>query len=320
MHQKKILLIFLAITLLVISACDEDSSTTPGDTSFAGGTKGVDINFVSNAPPERVADQGQEPFDVVVELTNKGEHKVLKEDVFVKLEGFSASSFGVTNEDLIAYPEDDLYAVRKSPDGSIIPSPSIPVVFEGLNYQSDAPANVDFTFRAKTCYKYESLALSEICVKENFNDDRPGDICQVSSTRKVSNAGAPVQVTRVEQAPQGRDKTSVTFSIKQTDRDTKGQVSRPDTDCDVAQQNENRVFVSVSGLAEGVSDSVRCIGLIGGDSSSGFVTLTDNQPREVSCTVELEDRNQRRQPFRINLGYDYSTHIDTSVTAVYTPE
>ncbi len=318
--NKKLLLIILATTLLAIAACNGNGTTTPGDTGFVGGTKGVDVEFVTNAPPARVADQGQEPFDVVVELTNRGEHEVLREDVFVELQGFSASAFGVTNEDLIAHPEDDLFPVRKSPDGSVITPPKIPVIFEGLNYQADAPANIPFTFRAKACYKYETIALSDICVKENFNEDRPGDLCTVSGTRTVSNSGAPVQITNVRQAPSGRDKTTVTFSISQRDTDPSGKVSRPDTACDTSQQNENRVFVSVSGLEEAPGDTVRCIGLLGGDTSSGFVTITKAEPRDVSCTVELTNRNTRIQPFRITLGYDYSAFTDTQVIVVYTPE
>lgn len=318
--KQKLILVLLVVAILTITACENENDDEISQTGFIGGTDGVDISFAKNAPPDKVADQGQEEFEVVVELTNKGEHEILKEDVFVELEGFSASAFGLNDEDLIAHPEDDLFARRKSPDGSTISSPSIPVVFEGLNYQKDAPANTEFTFRAKTCYKYETISLSNICVKENFNNDRDGDLCAVSDTRKVSNSGAPVQITKVKQSPQGRDKTSVTFSIQKKDTDNTGTVSRPDTDCDTAQQNENKVFVSITGLEEDVGDSVRCIGLLGGDSSSGFVTLTDDKPREVSCTVELQNRNTREQQFRVTLGYDYSAYIDKKVTAVYTPQ
>ncbi|MCC7574689.1 hypothetical protein KO361_03805 [Candidatus Woesearchaeota archaeon] len=317
--KQKILLIILAVTLLLLTACEEGQAPNQ-QTGFVGGTKGIEMSFVTNAPPEKVSDGGQEPFDVVIELTNRGEHEVLREDVFVKLEGFSASSFGVTNNDLIAHPEDDLFAVRKSPDGSIITSPSIPVVFEGLNYQLSAPANVPFTFRAKACYTYETIAITDICVKENYNDDRAGDLCKVSGERTVSNSGAPVQVTSIRQAPQGRDKSTITFSIQQKDLNPAGKVSRTNTECSTAQQDEERVFVSVTGLVTGTTDEVRCIGLIGGDSSSGYITLTKNEPREVSCTITLADRNTRVQPFRITLGYDYSTYIDETVTVVYTPE
>ncbi len=312
--NKKILLIILATALLVLSAC-EGETTQPSTTGFAGGDKGVEASFVTNAPPDRVADAGQEPFTVQVELTNMGEHHVLREDVFVRLRGFSASAFGVTNEDLIAHPEDDLYPVRKSPDGSIISPPDIPVIFEGFNYQGEEITNVPFTFSAKTCYNYETIAVSNICVKENFNDDRPGDLCQVSGRRQVSNSGAPVQVTNIRQAPQGRDATSITLSIKQTAKDG-GQVSRPDTECSTSQQDEDRVFVSVTGLEEHPGDQVRCVGLLGGDSSSGFITLTGNEPREISCTVELEDRNLREETFRVTLGYDYSIISDTRVEVV----
>jgi hypothetical protein len=318
--KQKIILIILAVALLVMTACDGGQAPGPSKTGFVGGTRGVDVAFVTNAPPQKISDRGQEPFDVVVELTNRGEHEILKEDVFVRLEGFSASAFGVTNADLIARPEDDLFPVRKSPDGSIITSPSIPVIFEGLSYQADAPANIPFTFRANACYTYETLVLADICVKNNFNDDRQGDLCKVSGPRTVSNSGAPVQVVSLRQAPQGRDKTTVTFAIQQRDTDQAGRVSRTNSECSIAQQDENRVFVSVTGLTTSTRDTVRCIGLLGGDSSSGHITLTRNEPREVSCTVTLEDRNTRVQPFRITLGYDYSTYKDTIVTVIYTPE
>ena len=317
--KKKILLIMLAVSLLVIAACTTENgpSTGPG---FVGGTRGVEIEFMTNTPPDRVADQGQESFDVVLELTNRGEHEVLREDAFVKLEGFSATAFGKTPEQLIAYPDDDLYAVRKNPDGSVSPPVKIPVVFEGFSYQGDVPANMPFTFRAKLCYKYETIALSNLCVKENFNDDRPGDVCQVTGTKQVSNSGAPVQVTNVRQSAVGRDRTAITFSVQKRDTDQKGKVSRPDTGCDVQYQNENRVFVSVSGILENPGDLINCPALREGDSSSGYVQISATQPTEVYCTITLTDRSTRTQPFRITLGYDYSTHLDKEVVVVYTPD
>jgi hypothetical protein len=317
--KKKILLIMLAVSLLVIAACTTDTGPVTGQ-GFVGGTKGVAIEFMTNTPPDRVADQGQETFDVVLELTNRGEHEVLKEDVFVKLEGFSATAFGKTPDQLIAYPDDDLYAIRKNPDGSVSPPVKIPVVFEGFNYQDDAPANIPFTFRAKACYKYETIALSNVCVKENFNDDREGDVCQVTGTKQVSNSGAPVQVTNIRQSAVGRDRTSITFSVQKMDTDQTGRVSRPDTGCDIQYQNENRVFVSVSGLLENPGDTINCPALREGDSSSGYVQISPSQATEVYCTVTLTDRSTRIHPFRITLGYDYSAYLDKEVVVVYTPE
>ncbi|MFP4568029.1 MAG: hypothetical protein ACLFN8_03725 [Candidatus Woesearchaeota archaeon] len=322
--NKKILLITLVILALGIAACERDDTQDPGgDTGFVGGTKGVDISFATNAPPERVADQGNDEFFVQVDLSNEGEHEILKENVFVQLEGFSTSAFGIpdselTNNKWILHPEDDLLAVRKSPDGSVISSPTIPVIFEGLSYQGDAPANLPFTIRAKACYQYQTTALSDICVKENFNDDRPGDICQVSSVRKVSNSGAPVQITNVKQSPYGRDRTMVTFSLQQRDTNPTGKVSRLESECSTEQSNENRVFVNVAGLEESTEDIVSCIGLSGG--TSGFVTLNKDEARDISCTVTLQNKNSRVQPFRVTVNYDYSAHIDKNIVVVYTPE
>ena len=88
--KNKILLMILAVALLVLSACDGGTDINTGQTGFVGGFKGIEISFATNAPPDRVSDAGQEEFDVVVELINRGEHEVLAENIFVKLEGFTS--------------------------------------------------------------------------------------------------------------------------------------------------------------------------------------------------------------------------------------
>lgn len=317
--MKKILLIIMVAALLTITACGEGETVNTGATGFVGGTQGIQMKFMTNTPPAMVEGAGIESFDVIVELENKGEYEVLKEDITVKLEGFSATAFNTTNEALTQNPEDDLFAVRKNADGTIISSPPIPAMFENLNYQDTVMANMPFTIRAKACYGYETTALSNICVKENFNDDRPGDICAVMGTKTVSNSGAPVQVTHIRQSPVGRDKTTITFGIQKRDTNPSGKVSRIGSDCGTASTQENMVFVTLSGF-EGPGNEVRCIGLTDGTGTSGYVRLNEGQPREISCTIILTDRNPRVQPFSIRVGYDYSTYIDKQLIVTHTPE
>lgn len=316
--NKKLLLTTLAILVIVVSGCDADSGTGPGDSGFAGGTKGVEIAFLQNSPPPSVSDGGQEPFPVTVTLTNRGEYEVPKEDIFVRITGFSATEFGVTNDDLTKHPDVDLVATIKGPDGVVIPAPTEYLDFGEFNYQGHAIGNLEFPFKAEVCYKYETTAVSDICVKENFNSVDPSDLCKVSGTRRVSNSGAPVQVMSVSQAPGGVDRTRVTFSVQ--NRDVAGRVFTFDTQCDIAQINRNKVFVTVSGVSENPQDTVICTGLQGGGSASGYLILSDGTPREVSCTIQLSDRNPRIQPFRITLEYDYSKHVQQNLQVVHMPE
>ena len=320
--KQKILLILLALTLIVVSSCTEGSGPGPGThANFVGGTRGVEMSFVTNAPPREVADQGQDSFEVVVDLLNRGEHEVPPEDVFVELEGFSPITFGVTHADLIQYSEYELAPVYKSPDGLVIHPTSSPVIFTGFNYGEMAPNDELYTFRAKVCYKYETIAVSDICVKPRYNLDEEHDLCRVSGPRKISNSGAPIQVSEIRQVSRGIDRTEFTFTIQHKDPDLKGRVSSPDSQCDTQSfTNKDKVFVRVSGIIENpATDTVTCRGLIGGDSSSGYATITRNQPTTVSCVVYLENRNTRIEPFRVNIVYDYTTYIDETVRVIHTP-
>lgn len=321
--KQKLLLILLAMTLMVVSGCTE-GQTTPGQgvhANFVGGTRGIEMSFVANAPPSEVADQGQDQFEVVVNLLNRGEHEVAPEDVFVELEGFSPFTFSITHDDLIQYSEYELMPVYKSQDGSIIYPTDTPVIFSGFNYDEVAPNDEVYSFRANVCYKYETIAVSDLCVKPRYNLDNEDDLCTVSGLRGVSNSGAPIQVTEIRQVPRGIDRTEISFKLQLKDPDVKGKASRPDSNCDtMSYTNKDKVFVRVSGIIENPStDTVSCRGLQEGDSSSGYLTISRDQPTAVSCVVYLENRNTRIEPFRINVVYDYTTFIDETVKVIHTP-
>jgi hypothetical protein len=159
-------------------------------------------------------------------------------------------------------------------------------------------------------------AAAELCIKENFNSNKENDLCQVDGTRTVSTSGAPVQITNIKQSTAGTDKTRFTFSIQNMDT---GSVFRTDSACEDTLSNENKVFVQISNLAN-EGDSVRCVGLTGGTPDAGYVNLLPGQSKEVSCTLTVLNRNNRMEPFNIDLSYAYWKFVDKSIVVQHTPE
>lgn len=306
--MKKILLVLTAM-LLVLAACQQDTGfdrTTP----FIGGTQGLKAEFVDSFPPARVSDGGDDAFDVIVSIANRGETFVAAGDVRVQLSGFPASQFGMSVDELRAVSDDLIEANEKNPDGSIISSFPIEVSFTDLAYQQSVQGSQPFPFRADICYKYETRVSSTLCVKNDFRRDQTGDICMVASTRQVFNSGAPIQVTRMSQSSAGSDATRISFTIE--NRDT-GRAFQQDLDCSDQARIENRILVRVEGF-DGAGEEIQCRGLREPTGKNeGFVILDQQGKVDISCDVGFSERSPRIQPFNIVLEYDYNEQIQKNV-------
>jgi hypothetical protein len=313
--MRKAIFVLILLVTLAVAACS-DKGTTNGATGFIGGSKGLDISFMSGAPPDQTSDAGQQSFDVVVDVQNNGETAVDKGDAYVKLSGFPPEAFSVTLDSLKRSPEDNIEANIKNPDGSVIVPSSVPVAFTGFNYKETEIASREFPVRAEICYKYVTKAAAELCLKENFNSNKADDLCQVNAQRALSTSGAPVQITKLMQSTAGTDKTRFTFTVQNMDT---GRIYRSGAEvmCNVdSLSDENKVFVQVSGL--GGVEEVKCVGLQG-SGSAGYVTLVTGQAKVVTCTYTVKDRNNRIQPFSIDLTYNYWKYVDTKVIVQHSP-
>ncbi len=314
--KKVIFVLMLFVLTLAIAACT--TNTTSTDTGFIGGSKGLDISFMTGAPPETTPDGGQQSFDVVVNIQNGGETAVDKTKAYVKLSGFPPEAFGVTLDSLKANPEDNVEANIKNPDGSVIVPSSVPVTFSGFNYKGNEVASRSFPFRAEICYEYTTKAAAELCLKENFNSVKTDDICQVNAQRSLSTSGAPVQITKLMQSTAGTDKTRFTFTIQNMDATGHVYKSGQAIGCDqTVLSDENKVFVQILDL--GAVDDIKCVGL-SGSGSAGYVTLVTGQAKDVSCTYTVKNRNNRIQPFSIALTYNYWKFVDTNVVVQHAPQ
>ena len=72
MNQKShIVLIALGVVLLLlIAGCKGKEDEKPKDFPFLGGTKGLEMEFLKDAPPDEITDGDVFPFRVVLSVKN----------------------------------------------------------------------------------------------------------------------------------------------------------------------------------------------------------------------------------------------------------
>lgn len=310
MMKKTIVMMF---ALLLLAACGTDNTNALGTTPFIGGTQGIKMEFVDNFPPPRVSDGGEEQFDMIIRLTNKGESDVAPEDVKVRLSGFSPHLFDVTASDLAKNSPELIERNIKNPDGSTIQSLPVEVEFGPFRYLQRVQGTQTFPVRAQICYTYNTFVASTVCVKEDFRNDNQGDICRVASARTAFNSAAPIQVTEIRQSAARQDTTRLVFTV--TNRD-QGDVYRRDSQCESEGRLEDRVYVKLTGLSADQGEVVNCRSLrtdAGSGGSEGYVILNNEGRAEVSCDVSFNERTPRIQPFGLELSYKYSENIQRNI-------
>jgi len=306
--SNKIKIIFtlsvFVLLLFAISGCRKKETGLSQSDPFIGGTTGLLLSFIESAPPEEVFDSGDYPFDVEVKLVNDGEYDIAKEKCRVKIKGVKPSDFGLTEADFIKYPEDEVLAKKKDAQGTIIEGITTYVTFSNFNFQGQVAGNTNYPIFADVCYKYGTKVMSQLCVKEDLLKE-DSEVCKVTEKKTVYNSGAPVQVIDFEESARGRDKISFTFKITHKGN---GDIYGKDTDCNSIRSNENKVWVNVDTDIEGTE----CSGLSEGSATSGYVILYGGE-RVVRCTQPVTTEIDYVKPVNINIEYDYSDDISTTL-------
>lgn len=294
------------LALLVIACKQGAKKQVDLEAPFLGGSQGLAIDFQDLR--KDVFDGGQDPFDVIVKLENKGEALVKKENVQVKISGINPVEFGKSELDLVKNAPDDAIEMRKDPQGGTLPGQQVFVEFVGLNHNGlIAGASAQFPLRADVCYLYRTRTVSELCVRENLLTPRVGGICELNEDKKFFNSGAPVQVVNFRESTRAKDKIGFSFEIKNIGT---GNVFQRNSMCDrTERKNENRVFVIVeTGLS-----GLQCTGLeTAGRGAEGFVTLYGGS-KIVSCSQSISSRSDYEQLVNIETIYDYEQSIQSTI-------
>jgi len=315
--MKRIFL-FLSFAVILIGLTGCGGTPTETGNTFIGGTKGLEINFLQDSPPDEAFDAGQRPFDVTVMLRNVGEYDVPKESVKAKLSGLSPADFFVPPEEFIKIADEDLTKTTKDPEGNKIEGTISTITFNNLDYRGILSGPTVFPIRVDVCYKYGTIAESRLCVKENVLNTREKAVCIVTEEKAVENSGAPIHVTLFKEFAKAKDKIGFSFTVEQVGE---GSIFKRETNCNagtVSMIDENKVWVEVN---TNVQAPLTCSGLIGGGDNYGYFVLfkgdqsAGSLSRTVTCTQELPPTTTAYETLvRIKMEYDYRDFVSKEIT------
>jgi hypothetical protein len=288
----------LTIVLIFLLGCAGRSGDSKVDVQpFIGGTDGLEIEFLELR--EDVFDGGDDPFDVILKVTNKGERDVLAQDVTLSLSGVRAQEFNKREEDLRKTAPEDILALHADSEGNIYPEAPAFIEFLELNHVSSiSGAAITLPLRADACYKYGTDAVSKLCIRKNLISPSADGICEIDSPKEVFNSGAPVHVGNLRESTQGRDKIRFMFDIT---HEGTGTIFEPGSTCEL-DRKKNKVIVKVDTKIPGLT----CTGLETrvGTYVEGIVTLY-NGIKTVQCTQQMQKLSDYEQAIDIDLGYIY---------------
>jgi len=311
MNLKKTLAVFAVALAVLIAGCATEESATVSVEPFIGGTEGITVSFENGRPPAETFDRGTTPFDISVKLENKGEYSVPKEKVKVSITGVLASEFGVSENDLVKNPSENLLS-REKRDSTILESPEVFAEFNDINYKKEIIGSaLPFTLRADVCYNYATTARSKLCIRRNLQNPSEG-ICEVSQNKQIFNSGSPIQIQNLREDARGQDKIGFNFEISHKGN---GNFYRLDTECDdIDRKNIERVELTVDTGLEGLS----CSGLTdirkspSGTAITGTAQVIDGF-KSILCTQEVLSPGDYEVPLTITAEYDYENSVSTQV-------
>ena len=285
--------IAIGLLFLFLFACTETTPTEVTLTPFAGGTEGVVISFDNF--PKSVFDQGKNQFDVFVKLENRGEKEIPKEDVRVKLTGFEQfDTQGVSQKN----PDENLVGVKKDPQGNVVPGIPQQLDFTA-NYLSPVHTIAEFSVQASACYKYETNAVSKMCVRQDLQNPAAGGLCIVDETKPSYSSGAPVQISKIVEQASGSSKIQFSFDVTHTGG---GIIYRLGHDCSSLRALQNKVMLKVD--TGKVGSTCTQLKTQEGTAVSGEIDLTGGA-RTIYCSIPIEKKSDYEFPISMNAQYTY---------------
>jgi len=306
--QIRFVLVALSVFMLLqLVGCSDQSEGTGLTDPFIGGTTGLKLDFVENAPPEDAYDKGTFPFDVAVQLENVGEYTVERDNIYVKISGFDPADFDKTPADMKKNPGEDVRKTYKNSENRKIEGTVTTVEFNGFNYQGNLTGNTPFQIKADVCYDYGTTANSMLCYRENVLDPEndEDDLCDVNEDKKTYNSGAPVQVENLKENARGTDRIGFNFDIKHKGT---GDIFRLGSGCNSSDRSyEDVIYVTVD---TGMDGGLNCSSL--SDATSGYVKLYGDH-KTVSCVQDIENPSDFEKPVVITLAYGYEEDKTTEI-------
>ncbi len=299
-------IVLLTILAIILAGCQDQGQKVELSQPFLGGTQGITFDFSEFRPD--VFDGGTDPFDIVLQIENKGEADIQRDKIRVALSGINPLEFSTTDNQMTTSPTEDIIATKKDMLGNMQPGPAVFVEFKNLNHQGKITgAQIDYPIRADICYLYNTQTVSKLCMRKNVLSTQEG-ICTINEDKPVFNSGAPIQITKLSESARSKDKIGFTFEIRNMGT---GEVFERGTVCDrMTRKNKDRVFVRVETNTPGIT----CTGLEAkGTYAEGFTTLFDGV-KTITCTQPVLTGTDYEQVIGIETHYDYDEFKQTTIT------
>ena len=254
--MKRILPALALLVVLFLAACGTETQTATGP--FVGGVKGLTAKFIADLPPDNVMDQNQYPFEIHLEVENKGEYDLNASSTTISILGIDPKSFG--NPVMMRPSPENLAGAKKDSNGNTIPGTKTRFEFPGFSYTGSVAGDTSFIITADMCYAYGTKATSKLCVKKDMAGISKG-ICTVEGDKIVFSSGAPVHVSSLRESNVGSNKISFTFTIKHVAEGLeKGDIFEKGSKCSSNFSKKDKVYVKVDA---GFSTPAECSSLGG---------------------------------------------------------
>jgi len=343
-RRNKLLVLFLMLGLSLYGCRRGQSLPTGAPTdAFIGGREGVVFEFEKDAPPPEVTDGAAFPFKAILNFENKGEFKVLKNQIRVRIVGFNPGDFSqtysgiatgilvgryepkdVTNSDGYGFTiEQDLEPKTRTPEGEVIDGGITFLSFPSGGYFNAVqfPGNTEFSFKAEVCYKYQTKAVAKLCVLQNLIDSKPDALCNPNEGKEIYSSGSPVQITNFRQNVVGQDSIVLSFDVVHSGSGTIYKDQGTDADEGICPRDDSarrrssldkiHLIIKHNNLEVTNKCSVE---------TGGFVRLIDGR-RTVTCRLDLYGRRQAdyESLVEIQADFNYDESKTTKVLVKHLP-
>jgi hypothetical protein len=311
--RKTYIFSIFALLVLFLASCTTEQQQVVTIQPFIGGNDALIISF--DQLRKEVFDGGNDPFDVIIKIQNKGETDISKSKARVKLSGVKPQEFGRSENDFIKIPESDIESRKKDATGGVIETSPHFVSFKDLNHATAIQGNeLAFPLRADVCYLYATKVVSKLCVRNDLLSTTAGGVCNVNEAKPVFNSGAPLQVTNVQQSAVGKDKLRISFEIK---KPGSGEIYRKESNGCELTRDKNKVHVRVDAGMEGLS----CTGfdVRSGKGVEGDVTLYDGT-KIITCDQQINQKGDYETELKIDLSYDHLQSATEEIKVRHAPE
>lgn len=203
--------VFAVILCAFLVACQGiggfgGSGTTSQPQDFRFGTEGLSMSFMPNLPPPRVFEN--QPLTIMVRVENRGTTSLRQGDGQIYLSGFD-------NKIVTGIPGTGKPLPQLEGRSQFVPQGGFDVVtfdaavasLEGLRVDKFTP-----TILATLCYKYETMASSQVCIDPNpFTPSKTPKVC-TPGMAGLGSQGAPIAVSGIGvEANPGRTRFAITF-------------------------------------------------------------------------------------------------------------